>query len=179
MRAFSMTGPGRGALRVPPARARGPARDQARVAGEGGIEEVMHAGVVCVLASEGIPALRLLLVERQVGGVPVVRADGRPVGIVSGGDLLRALLRGGTPPTTAGDVMADVLALPITASVAQAAALMSYEGRGLIVITDLAGQVAGVVQALDIARWNAREAGYLVDRAGSGGGEDGGGDLAA
>jgi hypothetical protein len=75
--------------------------------------------------------------------------------------------------------MADVLALPITASIAQAAALMSYEGRGLIVITDLAGQVAGVVQALDIARWSAREAGYLVDRAGGSGDQGGGGDLAA
>ena len=175
-----MTGPGRRAPQVAPAHPRGPARDQPRVAGDGGIEEVMRAGVVCVLESEGVPVLSRLLVERRVGGVPVVGSDGRPVGIVSGGDLLRSLLQGGTPPTTAGEIMAGVLALPITASVAQAAALMSYEGRGLIVITDLAGQVAGVVQALDIARWHAREAGYLVDRAGGSGGEDdGGGDLAA
>ena len=174
-----MTGPGRCAPRVAPAPARGPARDQTRAAGDGGVEEVMRAGVACVLASEGIPALRHLLLVRRVGGVPVVGSDGRPVGIVSGGDLLRSLLQGGTPPTTAGEIMGDVLALPITASIAQVAALMSYEGRGLIVITDLAGQVAGVVQALDIARWHAREAGYLVDRATGSGGEDGGGDLAA
>jgi CBS domain-containing protein len=119
--------------------------------------------------------LRHLLLERRVGGVPVVTTDGRPVGIVSGGDLLRSLLDGGTPRTTAGEIMSAVLALPITASIAQAAALMSYEGTGLIVITDLTGQVAGVVQALDIARWHARAAGYLVDRADG----DDGGDLAA
>lgn len=178
MRAFSMTGPGRCVRRTAPAPPRGPARDRTRAAaGDGGVEEVMRAGVVCVLASEGVAALRHLLLERRIGGVPVVSTDGRPVGIVSGGDLLRSLLEGGTPPTTAGEIMSGVLALPITASIAQAAALMSYEGRGLIVITDLAGQVAGVVQALDIARWHARDAGYLVDRAG--GGEDGGGDLAA
>jgi CBS domain-containing protein len=176
MRAFSMTGPGRCARAVEPARARGPAHDQARAAGDdGGVEEVMRAGVACVLASDGIPVLRHLLLERRVGGVPVVSSDGRPVGIVSGGDLLRSLLEGGTPPTTAREIMSEVLALPITASVAQAAALMSYEGRGLIVITDLAGHVAGVVQALDIARWHARAAGYLVDRATG----DGDGDLAA
>ena len=174
-----MTGPGRSGRRVAPASPRGCARDQTRAAGDGGVEEVMSAGAACVLASEGIPALRHLLLVRRVAGVPVVGSDGRPVGIVSGGDLLRSLLQGGTPPTTAGEIMADVLALPITASIAQAAALMSYEGRGLIVITDLAGQVAGVVQALDIARWHAREAGSLVDRATGSGGEDGGGDLAA
>jgi CBS domain-containing protein len=147
MRAFSMSGP----------------------VGEkhprGSVGQVMHAEVTCVLESEGIAALRHLLLERRVGGVPVVRSDGRPVGIVSGADLLRSLLEeSGTPPTTAGEIMTrEVLALPITASIAQAAALMSYEGVDLVVITDPGGQVAGVVQALDIARWHARAAGYLVD----------------
>ncbi len=170
-----MTGPGRCARRVAPANPRGPARDRSRADGDGAVEEVMRAGVACVAASEGMPVLRHLLLERRVGGVPVVGADGRPVGIVSGGDVLRSLLEGGTPPTTAGEMMSEVLALPITASIAQAAALMSYEGVDLLVITDLTGQVAGVVQALDIARWHARAAGYLVDRAG----DDDGGDLAA
>lgn len=175
MRAFSMSGPARSARIAGPARPRGTPHGGARAAGDGSVEEVMRAGVPCIAPSEGIALLRRLLLERRVGGVPVVASDGRPVGIVSGGDLLRSLLEGGTPPTTAGEIMSEVLALPITASIAQAAALMSYEGTGLIVITDLAGQVAGVVQALDIARWHAREAGYLVDRAEG----DDGGDLAA
>ena len=133
----------------------------------GSIGEVMHGSVPCVLASEGIPALRHLLLERRVGGVPVVSSDGRPVGIVSGEDLLRSLLSSATPPTTAGEIMCrELLALPITASIAQAAALMSYEGVDLIVITARDGRVAGLVQALDIARWHARASGYLVDRAG-------------
>lgn len=175
MRAFSMSGPARCAKRAitAPDRPHGQRRGKARAA-DGGIEEVMRAGAACVSAWEGIPALRHLLLDRRVGGVPVVSTDGRPVGIVSVGDLLRSLLDGGAPPTTAGEIMSEVLALPITASIAQAAALMSYEGVDLIVITDLGGQVAGVVQALDIARWHARAAGYLVDRA-----DDADGDLAA
>lgn len=132
----------------------------------GSIGEVMHADAACVSISEGISALRHLLLERRVGGVPVVASDGRPVGLVSGADLVRSLLESGTPPTTAGEIMnREILALPITASIAQAAALMSYEGVDIIVITDVGGRVAGVVQALDIARWHARQAGYLVDRA--------------
>jgi len=171
-----MTGPACCAGRVATTPERERRHGTTTAAEDGGIEEVMRAVVVCVAASEGIPVLRHLLLERRVGGVPVVGTDGRPVGIVSGGDLLRSLLDGGTPPTTAGEIMSDVLALPITASVAQAAALMSYEGVDLIVITDLGGQVAGVVKALDIARWHAREAGYLVDRADD---ADDDGDLAA
>lgn len=171
-----MTGPARCARRVAVTPERERRQGTTTAAEDGGIEEVMRAVVVCVAASEGIPVLHHLLLERRVGGVPVVGTDGRPVGIVSGGDLLRSLLDGGTPPTTAGEIMSDVLALPITASIAQAAALMAYEGVDLIVITDLGGQVAGVVKALDIARWHAREAGYLVDRADD---SDDDGDLAA
>ena len=116
-----MTGPARCAKRTMaavPARACHAHRSEATAADEGGIEEVMRTGVVCVRAEAGIPVLRHLLLERRVGGVPVVNTDGRPVGIVSGGDLLRSLLQGGTPPTTAREIMStEVLALPITASI--------------------------------------------------------------
>lgn len=148
MRAFSMSGP---------AGERHP---------QGGVTEVMRRDPPCVGEAEPIAALRHLLLERRVGGVPVVSSDGRPVGMVSGAELLRPLVEGGAPPTSAGEIMRrEVMALPVTASIAQAAALMSYEGVDVIVITDLGGRVAGVVHALDIARWHARAAGYLVDRA--------------
>lgn len=141
-------------------------------AADGGVEEVMRTDVVCVREAEGVGTLRRLLLERRIGcghGRPddcvvVVNGAGRPAGIVSESDLLRALLSG-TARAIAREVMTElVFALPITASIAQAAALMSYEGVNLIAITDLNGEVAGVVRALDIARWFARGAGYLVDR---------------
>jgi CBS domain-containing protein len=88
----------------------------------------------------------------------VVDRDGRPVGVVAAADLLRA----GGP--TAADIMSpQVLALPITAILAQAAALIAYEGVSEIIIADLHGRVAGMLGALDITRWCARAAGYLVD----------------
>ena len=168
MRAFSMTNPprvgerrdahahrsARGLLDVPPA------------ADEVGVEEVMRADPICLAESDGLDRIKSLLLERRVGGVPVVGSDGRPVGVVSGGDLLRALLHGGRPPpTTAGEIMTSmVFALPITASVAQAAALMAYEGVQLLVITERDGEVVGVVSSLDITRWCARTSGYLVER---------------
>jgi CBS domain-containing protein len=131
-----------------------------------GVEAILTPGVACVRASDPIATVRHLLVERRVGAVPVLDADGRPIGIITGGDLLRAHEeRGERPAATAGDVMTCfAFALPVTASVAQAAALIAYEGVKIIVITDLDGEVAGLVSAVDIARWCARGAGYLVDR---------------
>ena len=140
-----------------------------------GIRQIMTAGISCVDETASLDDLRELLLERGQHVVPVIAPEGRPVGVVTQTDLLRTFREAETgerrPPTgdprdrTAGDIMtALVFALPVTASVEQAAALMAYEGVEQIVITGLRGEVAGVVRALDVARRCARSAGYLIDR---------------
>jgi CBS-domain-containing membrane protein len=127
-----------------------------------GIESIMSTEVVCVREGAPVAHLRTLLVERGQHCVPVVTPDGRPVGIVTQTDLLRSHVEG---EGTAGEIMTPlVFALPVTASIEQAAALMAYEGVEQIVVTSMGGQVAGLVRALDVARRCARSAGYLVDR---------------
>ena len=82
-----------------------------------GVEVILTPGVPCVRGSDPIATLRHQLVDRRAGAVPVLDADGRPIGIVTGSDLLRALEeRRSDPPSTASDVMTHfVFALPITA----------------------------------------------------------------
>jgi CBS domain-containing protein len=123
-----------------------------------GVDEIMRPNPPTVEESTPVAVLRDILLARRARAVPVVDRDGRPVGVVTVADLLRG---GGE---TAAEVMSSsVLALPITAILAQAAALIAYEGVSEIVIADLHGRVAGTVGALDITRWCARAAGYLVD----------------
>jgi CBS domain-containing protein len=148
-----------------------------------GIGQIMNAEVACVEEGASLDDLRELLLERGQHCVPVVAREGRPVGVVTQTDLLRTMSEGDAPlaplavsprstgrmatvsDRTAGDIMtALVFALPVTASVEQAAALMAYEGVEQIVVTSLDGEVAGLVRALDVARSCARSAGYLVDR---------------
>jgi CBS domain-containing protein len=136
---------------------------RARAEAAAGIDQALDPNVPCVSEQEPIQSLRRLLVDRHAPAVTVIGRHGRPVGIVTRTDLLRALDdRAGRPQIAAEVMNALVYTLPITASVEQAAALMSYEGIQQIVITDLDGHVAGQVSALDIARHYAREAGYLV-----------------
>ena len=130
-----------------------------------GIDRIMTSGIACVGERATLADVHELLVERGQHCVPVLGPDGRPIGMVTQTDLLRAIGEGGAGGRTAGDIMtALVFALPITASVEQAAALMAYEGVEQIVVTGMNGEVAGVVRALDVARRCARAAGYLVDR---------------
>jgi CBS domain-containing protein len=154
-----------------------------------GIAQIMNPEVACVGEGASLDDLRELLLERGQHCVPVVAREGRPVGVVTQTDLLRTMSEGegdgegceaeaplrvlprstgrmaAVRDRTAGDIMtALVFALPVTASVEQAAALMAYEGVEQIVVTSLDGEVAGLVRALDVARSCARSAGYLVDR---------------
>jgi CBS domain-containing protein len=129
-----------------------------------GIERIMTTGIACVGERATLAELRELLVERGQHCVPVLGPERRPVGVVTQTDLLRASVEN-RGARTAGDIMtALVFALPVGASVEQAAALMAYEGVEQIVVTGMNGEVAGVVRALDVARRCARSAGYLVDR---------------
>jgi CBS domain-containing protein len=136
---------------------------RARAEAASGVDQALDPTVACVSEQEPIESLRRLLIDHRAPAVPVIGRHGRPVGIVTRTDLCRALDDPAGRPQVAGEVMtALVYTLPITASIEQAAALMSYEGIQQIVITDVDGHVAGLVCALDIARHCARQAGYLV-----------------
>lgn len=155
------------------------------------LADIMSKEVVCVRADVGLDVVRRLMVERGFGGVPVVDGDGKPIGIVSRADVLRADRENGEveermrvtaqpseradtglgpgfhvvepPGLTAGDVMSPlVLSLHEGSNIGQASSLMAYEGvHRLPVIAD-DGQVVGILSSLDVLRWFGRRSGYLI-----------------
>jgi CBS domain-containing protein len=127
------------------------------------ISAIMTSDVVCVRSDVAIEDLASLLTERKISGVPVVDAAGEPVGVVSKSDLVRNGHRRGT----VADIMTGVtLGLPEWSTIAQAAALMAYEGVHRLPVTGSDGTVVGIVSAMDILRWTAQQAGYVVGERG-------------
>jgi len=123
------------------------------------VADVMSRVVVCVRADLAGAALARLLVERGIGGAPVVDRDGRPVGVVSKTDVLRAVARGADlTRLTVDDMMMPVaFVVDEDATLARAAALMATEGIHRIPVVNRAGAVVGIVTPLDVARWLAGE----------------------
>jgi CBS domain-containing protein len=115
------------------------------------LARIMSRDVLCVTRDVPVRLVGELLLERSIGAVPVVDPEGRAVGLVSKTDVLGALLAGKT--ARAADVMMSTLfALPESAPVARAAALMAAEGIHRVLVVDAERRVVGVVSALDIAR---------------------------
>jgi CBS domain-containing protein len=153
---------------------------------------VMTTEVVCVAPDLEMEEVAALLLDRNMGGAPVVDAGGHPIGVISRTDLLRRMCeeqqaeqaeqaeqagegararrpRGSTGPAgglRAADVMMPIaFALQETASLSQAAALMAYEGVHRIPVVSSQGRVVGLVTSLDVARWLAERDGLITSTA--------------
>jgi CBS domain-containing protein len=152
------------------------------------LAEVMTSNVLCVEEDVGLEALTALLLDRGISGLPVVDADGYPVGVVSKTDVLResretgewdaydplfaselerALgcamhLEPGSRRTVADIMMPLAFTLYEHSSISQAAALMTIEGVHRVPVVDGGGKVVGMISSLDVMRWLAAEDGYPV-----------------
>ena len=151
------------------------------------VATIMTRTTYCVRPEVAVETVVALLLEHRLSGVPVVDADGRPVGIVSKTDLLRHLhengdsVDAGAPArgfddelatgfhatavhgTAVGDVMMPIVfAIEQDADIALAAALMAGEGIHRLPVLAGDGTVVGILSALDIVRWVAEGAGYNV-----------------
>lgn len=124
---------------------------------------IMTRDVTCVRADMPISELRTLLVERGFGGVPVVDSGGKPLGVVTKTDLLRAEERGEEDACAVRSIMTDLaIAVHEGMSIAQASALMAYEGVHRIPVVDDDHRVVGILSALDVLHWLGQRSGYLM-----------------
>jgi CBS domain-containing protein len=131
-----------------------------------------------------IEALMALFIERGISGVPVVDAEGLPVGVVSKTDLVREQYENGesfaaeparvqdlgdgfhVEPTARGTVLDIMTPLAFTlherSSLSRAAAMMALEGVHRVPVISDDRRVVGILSSLDVMRWLAQHDGYLV-----------------
>lgn len=150
---------GDAAPRVPPAREPGDAEPS--LADRTSVQAAMTRAVVAVKADLPLERARALFLERGIGGAPVVDDEGRPIGIVSKTDLLRA--GAAAAASTVADAMSrNVLTLPELAPISEAATLLAGEGVHRAPVLSRDGRVVGMVTVLDLLRWLAQQDGALM-----------------
>jgi CBS-domain-containing membrane protein len=147
--------------------------------------DIMTREVITVSTETPVSQLSKILEHRNIGGLPVVDADGRLVGIVTQSDLVERVRELELPPAVnildfhfylqipshlfkrvekmLGTTVADVMtANPITVSpdtpVSQVAALMAKQRIHTLPVME-GGKIAGIIGKMDLVRALAREAG--------------------
>jgi len=153
------------------------------------VADIMTIDVVCVRPDVSVETITRILLERAISGVPVVSDQGVPVGVVSKTDVVRFLedrmgsdgdtsvrVPGGDAydlgpgfhveefaRATASEVMSPlVFSIPADASIAQAAAIMAFDGVHRLPVVSGAGEVVGLISAIDVMRWIGRQADYVI-----------------
>ncbi len=147
------------------------------------LSDVMTTDVLAVRPEVSLELVLDVLLEHGFGGAPVVDGDCRPIGVVSRSDIFgerfpntaegcRPRHHAGTDavraerglgreaeaqrgPTAVDAMTRGAITLPESATVSQAAAVVSRRGVHRVIVVSVEGRVAGVVSTTDIARWVA------------------------
>jgi CBS-domain-containing membrane protein len=123
------------------------------------VSSIMSRDVVCIPLDSDVEAMAQFFFEHDIHAAPVLDEEGELVGFVSWGDLLRRARSG----DRVRDVMTPIaITLSESSSLTMAAALMAFEGVQRIPIVSTTGDVVGILSALDVMRWLAREDGYAL-----------------
>lgn len=122
------------------------------------VSTILRRETVCIRPEMSVSALTNLLLGLGIGGVPVVDADGRPIGIVSRSDLLQK-----RDASTALDAMtSSPISISETMPISEAAAIMAFEGVHRLPVVGTNRACVGVLSTVDILRWLAREDGFRI-----------------
>lgn len=160
-----------------------------RAYGQEPVSSIMAAPVRGVPSEMSLLSLAAMFVEANISAAPVLDEAGKPIGLVSKSDLVRRFYEHGgstesihtrlplttTPALTETDhvdvvddgTVADIMT-PLVIGVrqevpvAQAAALMAYEGVHHLIVHNASGEPVGIVSALDFLRQFAKSEGFAV-----------------
>ena len=127
------------------------------------VANAMMRTVRCVRADVAIDALEQLLLAHAIGGAPVLDAHDRLLGVASLRDVANHRRGGGASETQVIEIATEpAITIGEHEPIARAAARMAFEHVHRLPVLDESGAVVGILTALDIVRWTAREQGFIV-----------------
>ncbi len=119
------------------------------------VDTVMTRRVVLILEDIPMSEVRAIAVQYDYNGFPIVTTEGRLIGMITKGDLLRAARASFTDPGVFGQPVSNwmahgVLALRPEDSLRTAVENMADSGFRSLPVIDGAGRVVGIVSRNDL-----------------------------
>ena len=118
------------------------------------VTSVMTANPCCCKADTPLADVARMMVDNDCGMIPVVDADGKPVGAVTDRDIATRIVACGKDPASA--CACDAMSSPVRTvatgtSLYDATCVMEAEKIRRVIVVDDAGELAGVAALADLA----------------------------
>ena len=125
------------------------------------IDSVMTANPCCCREDTPLRDVAQMMIDHDCGMIPVVDADGKPVGAVTDRDIAPRIVAGGKDPSTA--CACDAMTRPVAtvstgSSLYDATCVMEAEKIRRLIVVDGDGKLAGVAAIADLALAGKAEA---------------------
>ncbi len=124
------------------------------------VHTIMTSHVIAVRDDVSLADVVDVLVNQDVSALPIVDADGKPVGLVSKTDVLR--VRSDENLTAGALSRTQPRTLPDDAPLWEAAAVMAGSRLHHVMIIDGEGALVGILSALDVVGWLAKREGWGI-----------------
>ncbi len=123
------------------------------------IGSLMTANPASCTPQTPIRQVAQLMIDNDCGQIPVVDADGRPVGVVTDRDIAVRLVAAGKGEATAADAMTSPCRwVSADSGVHDAVKLMESAKIRRVPVVDADGRLAGIVSIADLALAGRQEA---------------------
>ncbi len=120
------------------------------------VGNIMSTGVISVGPFEKASRIVELLVDENIGAVPVLDNQGYPLGIVTRADVLEEDELAFDAELTAAELMhRSLLTVEPTTPVTEAARLMALQRVHHLLVLDAEGRLVGMLSSFDVVRWVA------------------------
>lgn len=121
--------------------------------------DIMTSHPRCCSARDALQGVARIMLEEEVGEVPVVDEQNQLVGVITDRDIVvRCVAAGDAPEASVVDayMTAPAVCLPEDASVEDVAKMMAKEAVHRSPITDREGRLRGIVAQVDLEQSDAR-----------------------
>ncbi len=123
------------------------------------VEDVMTRRPVCLRPEMTVAEALQLVVKHPYNSFPILDPNGKPLGVISQGQLYDALKDGDALPTTALSELPPIQLPTVsnTSSVPEAVERFCRSGRHKLLVLDAEGKLSGVLTPIDLMAWRAGE----------------------
>ncbi|RMF91699.1 MAG: CBS domain-containing protein [Methanobacteriota archaeon] len=120
------------------------------------VSEAMTRGAISCEESCTIEEVAKLMVEKNIRSVVIQNKIGKPIGLATGGDIVKAMAKRLSPETKVSEIIGkELITVEADADIIDATEIMNKRNIKRLVVVDK-GEVVGIITVKDVLKYSPK-----------------------